>query len=236
MTIPTSCGTTDSLISWTYAFAAVLFAIGLLHSIYKALYQMREGRLLQTRKLRWEQSREARSILDDMEDDEHAVAAMTMLDWDGREVSVGGVTFRASYEQVDHALRTDDENFATDEVLIRDCFDHLLYFMERLGLWIEVELISVYDVVFPLGYLADLMAGENVRRRDRREVFQAFTTKYGYSRALGLLVQFKSWGGELSQSSKMPCPRAPTLWERVARFLAVVDPPAMPDISGRIGN
>lgn len=205
--------------------SAGVFAIGILHAVYKAIDQTRKGRKLEARQLRWQQSREARSILDAMEADEYVVAAMLLLDWDGRRVTVNGKTITATYDKVDAALRTVGDKFNDDEVLIRDCYDHLFYYLERIGLWIDVELISIYDVVFPIGYLADCIAHKNVRKRDRRAVFKKYLDAYDYERAGKLLGYFKTWDGEFTQASRVPELPAPRFLEQVRQFIFNFDPP-----------
>jgi hypothetical protein len=212
--------------NWPDYIAVGAFGFALVHAIYKGLYQARDARKLAERELRWKQSEQARSVLDELEDDEYANAAMLLLDWDGREVSIAGHYKVFTHKQVDKALRTTDTNFDEDEVVIRDCYDHFFYSLERISLWIEVELISVYDVVFPIGYLAGCMA-------KRRPVFEGFMCEYDYSRSLRLMKQFESWGGALLTSSTPPEPKKPTVNDFIREILLNVELPSKLELANR---
>lgn len=202
------------------------FGVSSLHAAYKAVNQAREQRRLRERELRWRQSEQARLILERMEDDEHAAAAMLMLDYQNREITLEEEEYAFSYAEIDEALRVTNLKFSDDEVTIRDCYDHLFYHLEVIAQWIEVELITVYDVIFPVCYLADCM-------EERKAAFVAFLGQYRYVRARALLERF--WSGELKAGDRPPAAPPATVWSTLRQFLTDTDPLKAPDLDKMFG-
>jgi hypothetical protein len=215
--------------------AGVVFA----HASYKAIYQSKAARKLAERELRWKQSDQARLVLNEMEDDEYAAAAMLMLDYSDRAFEIKGECHHFGWAVIDRALRTGeggissdgDLEFTDDEILIRDCYDHFFYHLERLQLWCEVDLISIYDIVFPIGYLADCMADALKEEPSRKDVFNEFLKAYKYHRSQKLLGNFESWGGTLTTSSQIPQQREPNLLDRLKEIILFVELPSKLDLA-----
>lgn len=209
--------------SYQVALLAV-FAVSSLHAAYKAINQAREDRRLRERELRWRQSEQARLVLNELEDDEDAQIAMLCLDWDGRTVTLLNKTKPLMKREIDVAMRVVNTNTFTDrEVAIRDCYDHLFYQFERIAQWIEVDLISIYDVLFPISYLAECMA-------ERRVVFETFLCQYRYFGSLNLVRRFKAWGGDLDAQSVPPPPPKRTQLQAISQFITDIDPLKPPGI------
>jgi hypothetical protein len=57
-------------------------------ALFKARHEVVQNREQRQRELRWEQARAAKELLDEMLSDEGTDAALTMLDWEGREYEV----------------------------------------------------------------------------------------------------------------------------------------------------
>jgi hypothetical protein len=71
-------------------------------------------------------------------------------------------------------------------VFIRDCFDELFYFFERLEYCIAIGLITFEDVRFPWEYYAGVL-GRN------KAVFLEYNRPLYYERAIAFLERFQDW-------------------------------------------
>jgi hypothetical protein len=182
-------------LSW--AGAAVTAAIGaatFLLSQKKARVQ-REEEIIERRaanataerELQWRQAGAAQASLEKMEDDELAADAMMMLDWDGRYFPSRGPQWRLRKADVLRALRTGGPPFNHPETYVRDAFDRLFWHFERIQSQIDVKLIALRHVRFPLAYWVALIDED-------RDVYYNFLTAYGYEGAPMLMDALRQMG------------------------------------------
>jgi hypothetical protein len=167
-------------ISWLVA------SIGGVIAAFKAIAEAKQSRIQRERDLLWKQAGEAKVLLDDMEEDSQADAAMIMLDWTGRQFQVSPRKKQVvTWNDVYRALRTKDTvSFKPVDVYVRDCFDHLFYHLNRIGLAEVNGLVRVDDVRFPITYLLQ-------RMKRRWPVFESFLHAYGYEMAARLLAKLE---------------------------------------------
>jgi hypothetical protein len=136
---------------------------------------------------RWRQAEMARTILDQTWNDRLARSAMRMLDWSGLQYEQGQrLTDPISSADMWHALRTTDTSFTPDEQFVRDCFDQLFDYFERMEHYLGIGLINWEDIQGRLAYYADLLARKKL-------VYEQFLTTYQFRLAHRLLKRFPSW-------------------------------------------
>jgi hypothetical protein len=146
-----------------------------------------EANAVARRELDWRRASAAQISLEKMESDPLASDAVLMLDWDGREFPSSKPAWRLRRSAVLHALRDIGEPFDDSEIYVRDAMDRLLWHFERIQQQIDVDLIDLRHVLFPLGYVAALM-------NEAPEPFQRFMTAYGYVGAMKLIESLKEQG------------------------------------------
>lgn len=182
-------------LSWAGAtITAAIGATGFIIGQIKARRQ-REEEIIQRRvanataerELRWRQAGAAQASLEKMEEDDLAADAMLMLDWDGRYFPSGTRRWRLSRQDVLHALRTGGDPFNSGETYVRDAFDRLFWHFERIQSQIDVELIALRHVRFPLAYWVALID-------ESRETYYEFLTAYGYEGAPRLMDGLRKLG------------------------------------------
>jgi len=136
---------------------------------------------------RWREAEMARTILDQMWNDTLATSAMRMLDWSGLQYEQGQrLTNPISQSDVWHALRTTNTSFTPDEQFVRDCFDQLFDYYERMEHYLGIGLISWEDIQGRLEYYAGLLAR-------KKTVYEQFLTTYQFGLASRLANRFSSW-------------------------------------------
>lgn len=138
------------------------------------------------RELEWRRANAAQASLEKMEEDPEAADAMLMLDWDGRKFPSEQPKWQLRKKQVLHALRPTG-SFTEAELYVRDCFDHLFWHFERIQHQIQVGLITVEHVRFPLGYVAALIKEDGDR-------IAPFLESYGYAGTQALLQSLERIG------------------------------------------
>lgn len=143
--------------------------IGGLVAAFKAIHEIRENR-------RWKMAEAAKNLVDELFSDDLAYNAAIMVDYDGRKFKIGDKTRAIDKKFVIESLRTDRDSFSEDEKYVRDCFDHLFYFIRRIAQAEASGLIKAADVreslKYPVGKL--LEHGPNV---------QTYMTTYGFDLA-----------------------------------------------------
>lgn len=170
--------------------AVIIAPVGGLIAAFRAIQEMREGRRQKQVEFRWRQAKEAEGYLERLFANKRAAAACRMLDWQGREFTLGnGEKVEIWWQHVHKALRTDNLIFDVREVFIRDAFDALLGEIERIEQMVSINLVRFEDVSRPIGYFVNLMAKE-------KPVFEGFILKYGYTRAQELFGRYEVWTGE----------------------------------------
>jgi hypothetical protein len=182
-------------LSWAgAAMTAAIGAAGFIIGQRKARVQ-REEEIAQRkaanataeRELRWRQAGAAQASLEKMEEDDLAADAMLMLDWDGRYFPSDSRRWRLYKRDVLHALRTGGPRFSHAETYVRDAFDRLFWHFERIQSQIDVELIALRHVRFPLAYWVALIDED-------RKVYYDFLTAYGYDGAPKLMDALRAEG------------------------------------------
>lgn len=183
----------EDLKNWIQAVFWIIASIGALIAAFKAISELRENRIQRIKELRWKQANLAKELLDEMFEDKYSMAAMLMLDWDGREFNiVEGKNEEISYDELPAALTTDADSmkkgFYQKQVFIRDCFDRFFYHLDRLEWCIKTDLILFEDVSFPTSYYIERM--KKHQKRFEQIVFENFMDTFGYKAALKFFRRF----------------------------------------------
>jgi hypothetical protein len=150
--------------------------------------ERKEANAAAARELQWRQAGAAQVSLEKFEADPRAADAMLMLDWDGRWFPSGGPEqWQLRKNDVLEALRTKGKPFSTAEIYVRDSFDRFLWHFERIQSQIDVELITLAHVRFPIAYWVALMDED-------KNVFDGFLEAYGYTGAITLMEALRMEG------------------------------------------
>ena len=148
---------------------------------------MRHNREQRQKELRWNKSKEAKKILDELFDNKLATDAMKMLDWSGREYEIkAGLKERIHAHEILIGLRVNNLSFSRKEAYIRDCFDQYFDKLSYIQHLITTGLIDFNDISAPIEYYVDLMV-------KNKEIFFNFLECYGYTDTLMLLNRFDQW-------------------------------------------
>jgi hypothetical protein len=167
--------------SWVSAVAAGLIGV------IKILIELKQSRLQRVQELRWRKAEAAKSLNDEMLSDEGAHAALTMLDWDGREFKIQArVQVAITHEVMLGSLRTINPTFSDPEMFVRDSFDDLFYYLGIFEHYISRGLVDFMDVEQPIKYYVKLMAAN-------RLAFESYIRTYGFELATAFLERFESW-------------------------------------------
>jgi hypothetical protein len=135
----------------------VFATLGAMAAFLVGLRQYKKGQA-------WQRSQIVLSLIQSFEGDEHIEAACAMLDWDEREVSLGeGQQIQFKNSLLPSALRvpamdvvraTSHETadgkvtFTREESFIRDAFDALFDFFDKLYAFREMKLLTVQDCTY----------------------------------------------------------------------------------------
>ena len=190
----------QGLKDWLQAGAWIATAVGLIVTVVKFWSEIRQGRLLRERELRWRQAEAGKSLNDEMQTDERAWAAMQMLDSERREFELPNEE-KVIITQDDLARALDPANDNNDEksMYIRDCFDNLFYFMAMLEHYISSTLIREDDIAYPIEYYVPLMA-------EFRPQIAAYLNRYGLWRTCVFLERYEAW----HKAAGPACEKKPT--------------------------
>jgi hypothetical protein len=146
--------------SWISAVAAGVIGV------IKILIELRQSRLQRAQELRWRKAEAAKSLNDELLSDKGALAATTMLDWDGREFEIeGGVKTPITLKDMLTSLRTTNTTFSGPEMFVRDSFDSLFYYLGIFEHYISRGLVDFMDVEQPIEYYVKLMAANRPEAR-----------------------------------------------------------------------
>lgn len=169
---------TNSLVSSALQFCStIVVVIGGGIAAYKAIHEMRQN-------LAWKKADAAKKIIDELFNDEKAVAAMTMLDWGGgRLYEVGDKKHYINRDLMLRALRLDNLHFNHEEQYVRDCFDALFIKITMIGWMVDRHLVQFDDVHEPLKYIAKKI-------NQFSSVFFPFLSHYNYDVALLFICRF----------------------------------------------
>jgi hypothetical protein len=148
------------------------------------------------RDLAWRKMEAAQKMLDAMSTDGGYVAATLMLDWTNREYDVGQERVSISWKDMLSALRTHPAVFDDTQVFIRDSFDTLFYFFERIHHQIAIGMTDIAAVRFPLRYYA-------CRINENRAIFDNYLDTYTFAGAKALIDAL------LMEPGPIPAPHDP---------------------------
>ena len=172
---------------WIQALSWLAAAVAAVVGVLKVLFEMRQNRAQREQELRWRKAQAAKALNDEMLEDRPSLAAMTMLDWDGREFEVKpGQVVAIDTTDMIYALRVREKSFSDTEAFVRDAFDNLFYFLGLFEHSISRELVDFEDLVHPIEYYVQLMARH-------RPALDDYLTAYGFTRAASFLRRFESW-------------------------------------------
>jgi len=167
--------------SWPAAVLAGLFGV------WKIIVEMTASREQRIQELRWRKARAAKDLNEEMLDNPGSKAAMTMLDWDGREFEVKpGLVRTVSEIEMLASLRTAHASYSDKEAFVRDAFDNLFYYLGLFEHHVRQGLVDFSDLEYPVDYYVKLLA-------KHRGVFEQYLTAYGFSRGYDFLKRFAEW-------------------------------------------
>ena len=160
--------------------------LGGLLAAYKIISEMKQARIQRHMDLRWKQANAAREMLREMLASQLVNDATIMLDWTGREFAITpNQKTTISFEEIQNGLRTDNLQFTSKEVYIRDCADAFLFHVELIEQAIRNELIEFKDIKFPMEYYIAAM-----RKNDLYNAYTQFIKEYNYKNADRFLSRF----------------------------------------------
>ena len=163
---------------WVQLLSLLIGIIGGLIAASRAIIELRENRIQRMRELRWRQAKVGKEALDELFTHPSSEKAVFMLDWASgkREYELEkGQRVTISYPEILSAIQKDaSSDLSPKEVFIRDCFDYLFYFLDRIEHYIAIGLITLDDVAIPLKpYVRQILA--------HREFNEAFFKRYSSS-------------------------------------------------------
>jgi len=176
------------VIAWLVAsIGGVVAALKAVAELRRANQERADALLERKEQFRWRQAEMARSILDQAWSDPHARTAMRMLDWSGLIFDDGGrKTKQITPPDIYKALRTENTIFGPDAQFIRDCFDQLFDYFERIEHYLYIDLVNWQDIEGRFRYYVELLANQ-------KALYSNFLTTYNYSGCLKHLQRYKSW-------------------------------------------
>ena len=169
---------------WGEIVALVAGILGL----FRAIYEIREGRKLRAEELRWKRANAAKELLDDIHNHELEKNAVHMLDWGNGQAEyeiARGQKVIISYGDVLAALAKNTvQPPDPKDAFIRDCFDWFFYRVDRIQHYINRGLID-FDDVKPVFRIY-------AREIDKhREIYEAFLAFHDYNLARSFFLQCK---------------------------------------------
>lgn len=188
---------------WVDILTKLLASIGGLIAAFRAIYEIRANRKQRIEEFRWKQANISKTIIDELLSDEKAQAALTMLDWPGRKFLLEDSEDKqklvtVSRKDITKALRTkNDYGFDDKEVYIRDCFDSLFNYFERIQHFIDIKLIDFQDVVFPVDYYVF-----RIMYDQPYIIFKCYFRKYGYRKTEVFFEQLPAYKNNIGANEK----------------------------------
>ena len=149
------------------------------------------------RELRWKQAESARQLIDQMFHEEDSNYATIMLDSYTRTYPVPGAgDVEITWTDVLQALNV--QSFAKEDPksdFIRDCFDMLIYYLDRFEHLIQAGLITFEHVRTPIQYYVDPMA-------EHKAIFIPYIQFCKYKNIWRFLDRFPEWAEKRLPSSE----------------------------------
>jgi len=163
-----------------------------------ALINLRAGRFQRAQDLRWKQADAGKKLNDEMLTDVQALAAMDILDYDGREFTLpSGRKETVSHAEVADGLVPSTPVTSEKQIFIRDSFDSLFYYMAMLEHYTSRTLILAEDVTHPIDYYVRLLASL------KRQV-DAYLADYRLEQTAAFLRRYPEWAGDTRHARSLP--------------------------------
>jgi hypothetical protein len=170
------------ILSWGAAI------IGGLIAAFKAIAELRENRHLRARELRWKQAELAKELLDDLFTNQSAKDALQMIDFNkfSFKIQEGKEMEEITRQQVLESMNPQKTQFTSKELFIRDRFDTLYYYIDRLERSLKSDLVIFDDIQPTLYYYVRKMSLE-------RHAYEQYLSNFGFPLTLSFLNRFLSW-------------------------------------------
>lgn len=124
-----------------------------------AIYNLILSRKIREKELRFKQAQMGKQIIEEMFDDEAAGNALLMIDFDQRSFDLGSRKKSIiTRDDVLQALNPLNKHEDRKTVFIRECFDGLFYFLDRIEHFVTIGLTTFEDVAVPIKYYATMMS------------------------------------------------------------------------------
>jgi hypothetical protein len=126
----------------------------------------------------------ARDLVERLEDNDYAQAALRMLDVTTTDIPTrNGGSIDVTEDEITHALNAGEGPFDPKDLPIRACFDALLQTFEHLEHYIRIDLIKFGDVQYPVRYyvkrLAERDSARNYMQEFEYQMVLAFVHRFG---------------------------------------------------------
>jgi len=167
--------------------ATTIGIVGALIASFKAIAELRAGRLQRERDLRWRQADAASRLQDKAAQNVRIQAAQLLLDGTDRRLEVAQGEFQVVPEsKVLRSLQVLGRPEDVAEAFVRECLDELLLFYGTLEHYIGAQLVRFEDIEFPADYHARTLARF-------KPYISRYCRDYGHERALAFLNRFPVW-------------------------------------------
>ena len=166
-------------LSWAGAIIAAAMAV------FKGISEIKENRLQRERELRWQQANIGRELVDKMVHSQAAIA-LRMLEYADETTifeGIPGSDKAVNKQDIIVALSLNSQTSSPKYTYIRECFEILLYHVERLEYYIQNNLITAEDVKFPLEYYTPII-------EINKDLFVAYAEHCKYRRAVRFFERF----------------------------------------------
>lgn len=152
-----------------------------------AIYNLILNRKIREKELRFKQAQMGKQIIEEMFDDEAAGNALLMIDFERRSYEIGSRKKAIiTRDEVVAALNPEIQHEDFKTIFIRECFDGLLYYLDRFEHFIKIGLTTFDDVAVPLQYYATIMSKQ-------KSAFINYIVITQFERALHFLDRFSAW-------------------------------------------
>jgi hypothetical protein len=146
-------------ISWLVASIVGLIAA------FKAIYEIAQNRKQRKKELRWKKANVAKELLDEIFEHDYAKNAILIMDSTKfmRKYKIDEDEYEEiSYDNVKELLNEPSPNPGKKAIYIKDCFDWVFYFIDRIEHYIRIELIDFEDVEVPLARYSRIIEGDKL--------------------------------------------------------------------------
>jgi hypothetical protein len=152
-----------------------------------AIYNLILSRKIREKELRFKQAQMGKQIIEEMFDDEAAGNALLMIDFNQRSFDLGSRKKSIiTRDDVLWALNPSNQDEDRKTVFIRECFDGLFYFLDRIEHFVTIGLTTFADVAVPIKYYATMMS-------KHKSILVKYIQLTQFERALIFLNRFSTW-------------------------------------------